>query len=117
MNIRNIYLYLFSFIGLLIVVIGMVQVVDLALNVWVFPDADLYDYGPRYPLELAEPGAELDEKEQAAYEAEMQAYSRAEQTRSRQRQLSGSLAMLLVGVPLYLYHWRIISRERLAANG
>ncbi len=114
MNIRNIYLYLFSFIGLLIVVFGLVQLVDLALNVWVFQDADLYDIGPRYP---GAPEKEMSDAEQAAYDAKIEEYNRSEQIRSRQRQLSNSISMLLVGVPLYLYHWRIITREKSAVDG
>ncbi|MBI5019261.1 hypothetical protein HZB58_03235 [Candidatus Gottesmanbacteria bacterium] len=42
-NVRLIYLYLFSFVGLLTVVIGSVRLVDLGLKVFVFPDADRYE--------------------------------------------------------------------------
>ncbi len=30
----------------------------------------------------------------------------------RQREAAGAIALLLVGLPLYLYHWRTIRRER-----
>jgi len=114
MNIRKLYLYLFSLIGLLIVVFGAIQMVDLALNVFVFPDADLYGDFPRFPGEFQE---ELNAADQAAYEAELAEFNQKEQSRSRQRQLSGALSSLIVGVPLYLYHWRIITREKEQENG
>ncbi len=114
MDIRKLYLYLFSLIGLLIVVIGAVQMVDLALNVFVFPDADRYGDYPRFPGEL---GSDMSDEEQIAYEAQMVEYQEIEQSRSRQRQLSSALAMLVVGLPLYLYHWRTITREKEAAHG
>ena len=108
MNIRSLYLYLFSFIGLLIAVIGTVQIVDLVLTVYVFDEADRYEYRLRAPLE---PGNNLDPEKQAEYEEELREQNERDVLRQRQRQLSGSISMILVGVPLYLYHWRIISRE------
>lgn len=108
MNIRLLYLYLFAFIGLLITVIGAVQLVDLGLTVLVFPESDLYEY---YPARLEEPGAELSAEEQTAYEAEMQEFNAISQIRQRQRQLITALSMIVVGTPLYLYHWGIIKRD------
>jgi hypothetical protein len=109
MNIRNLYLYLFSFIGLLIAIFGAVQLVDLALNTFVFPDADTYGDYPRFPGEYAE---DLSAAEQAEYEERLAEFAEVEQRRNRQRQLSSSLSMLVVGIPLYLYHWRTITREK-----
>ena len=108
MNIRSLYLYLFSFIGLLIAVIGSVQIVDLVLTVYVFDEADRYEYFVRAPLE---PGVELDQEKQAEYEEELQEQHERDVIRQRQRQLSNSISMIVVGVPLYVYHWRTISRE------
>lgn len=111
MNIRLLYLYLFAFIGLLITVIGTIQIVDLGLKVYVFQGADRYEYyaGPR-----VEGSEDVSAEEQAQYEEEMQAINDREQVRQRQRQLSTSISMILVGLPVYLYHWRIISRENQA---
>ena len=108
MNIRSLYLYLFSFIGLLIAVIGTVQIVDLALTVYVFDEPDRFEYYVRAPLE---PGNELDPEKQAEYEEELREQNERDVLRQRQRQLSSAISMIVVGIPLYLYHWRIISRE------
>jgi len=100
-NVRLIYLYLFSFVGLLTVVIGSVRLVDLGLKVFVFPEADRYEYtAPKIPGEPA-PVNETEMREQAA----------RDQTRNRQRDLSNSVAMIAVGLPLYLYHWKTIQKE------
>ena len=108
MNIRSLYLYLFSFIGLLIAVIGTVPIVDLVLTVYVFDEADRYEYFVRSPLE---PGNQVDPEKEAEYQEELREQNERDVLRQRQRQLSNSISMILVGVPLYLFHWRIISRE------
>lgn len=102
LNIRFIYLYLFSFVGLLIVVIGSVRLIDLGLKVFVFPESDRYEYvSPKLPGEPA-PENEESIRQQAA----------RDQKRNRQRELSGAIAMIAVGLPLYLYHWKTIQKEQ-----
>lgn len=102
-NIRLIYLYLFSFVGLLVVVIGSVQLVNLGMKVFVFPESDKYEYMTPAVMPDGEKG-KIDEKQ-------MQAQAARDQRRNRQRDLSNSLAMIVVGLPLYLYHWKTIQKE------
>lgn len=106
-SVRFIYLYLFSFVGLLIVVIGSVQLVNLGLKVLVFPESDRYDYTA--PIiegdKIATQDAQL-----------MKAQAARDQTRNRQRDLSNSIAMIAVGLPLYLYHWKTIQKENKASR-
>lgn len=101
-NIRLIYLYLFSFVGLLTVVIGSVRMVDLGLKVFVFPDSDKYEFTIPVPADGGK--NQLDEKA-------MKANAERDQKRNRERDLSNSLAMIAVGLPLYLYHWKTIQKE------
>jgi len=103
-NIRIFYLYLFSFIGLLIVVMGTVRMVDLGIKVFVFKDADKYMYIT--PVEVTPDGKpiKVDEEKQKKQQEE-------ESKRNRQRELSGAISMIAVGLPLYLYHWRTIQKE------
>lgn len=100
-NIRLIYLYLFSFVGLLVVVIGSVRMVDLGLKVFVFPNADKYEYAAPLP---AEEKMRVDEQA-------MRLQAERDQTRNRQREFSGAFAMIVVGLPLYLYHWKLIQKN------
>ena len=47
--IRVIYLYLFSFVGLVLITVGMVRLVDLGLKVYIFKKADQVLIYPEYP--------------------------------------------------------------------
>lgn len=103
LNLRLLYLYLFSFIGLLITVIGSIQIVDLGLKTYVFKVED-YIYYPE-PVMLEE------ENKLTVSPEEMAKRSIREQANQTKRQLSNSLSMILIGAPLYLYHWSTIKRE------
>ena len=108
-NIRLIYLYLFSFVGLIVFVIGCVRLVDLGLKVIVFKNADIY---VSYPVTPYKDVNDARSKEQIALENEQQQKFQVEESkRNRQREVSSSLAMIIVGGPLYLYHWRSIQKE------
>ena len=105
-NLRLLYLYLFSFVGLLFVVIGSIRLVDLGIKVVVFKGADQYE---SYPISKALP----EEKTDTNYNAEKaQEYQKLENIRQRQRTVSEAAAMILVGIPLYLYHWKLIQKEK-----
>jgi len=105
-NIRLLYLYLFSFVGLLITVIGLIRLADLGIKVYVFRGADQYMTQPR----MAEPTKEtaVDPKLDAKWIEDQ----KMEMQRQRQREFSGAIAMVLIGLPLYLYHWKTIAKEK-----
>ena len=100
-SIRLLYLYLFSFVGLLISIIGSIQLVDLGLKNYVFRVSEYAYYVD--PV--------VSEKQTISPE-EMEKRNKEEQTNQRKRQLSNSIAMILVGVPVYLYHWKTIKKEQ-----
>lgn len=110
-NIRLIYLYLFSFVGLLVTVIGCIRLVDLGLKIYVFKDADRSSYYPS-PKMVREPGVPLmTPEEEKEYEQEMRKTQEVETNKQRQRDTAGALAMIVVGTPLYIYHWKTIQKE------
>ncbi len=125
--IRTIYLYLFALVGLALLTIGTVRFVDMGLKAFVFTQAEdmqrLYQGpGMPYPLERIEKLQEeegLSEEEKATIKRWLADYEDWEKrssqtdpvTAQRHRDASTILAMILVGLPLYLFHWRIISRE------
>ena len=105
-SMRLLYLYLFSFVGLLVTVIGSIQLVDLGIRSVVFTDVDTYNYlRPQFDC-VGENCVETVSKEEALMQA------RDEARKNRQRQLSSSLSMILIAAPLYLYHWRLIKKEK-----
>lgn len=101
-NLRLLYLYLFSFIGLLIVVIGGIQLVNLGLKLAFFKDADKYYIAT--PV-MNEKGVAVESKE------EMEKRQEIEMRNQKQRDFVQSFSMIVVGLPLYLYHWSIIKKE------
>lgn len=100
-NLRLLYLYLFSFVGLLIVVIGSIQLVNLGIKTFILKEADIYEIGPMTKVD----GQVNETKEEA------DARQKREVGRQRQRDLANAVAMIAVGAPLYLYHWKIIQKE------
>lgn len=107
-SIRVLYLYLFSFIGLLIASFGTIRLIELGLKVYVFKGADTFEYAkPAPPPEEKQLTAEdlkIDEESQRKLQER-------ETVRQRQRETAGALAMIFVGTPLYLYHWNTIKKE------
>jgi hypothetical protein len=107
-NIRLLYLYLFSFVGLLIAVIGSIRLIELGMKVYVFNGADQYEY---VTTPIAKDGQNLSNEELTKQSQEEARIRQTENTRQRQREIAGALSMLLVGFPLYKFHWRIIQKE------
>ena len=99
-NIRLLYLYLFSFVGLLISIIGSIQLVDLGIKSYVFKVSEYTYYADQVPTE-----------KMTISPQEMDRRNKEEQSNQRKRQLSNSVAMILVGVPVYLSHWNTIKKE------
>jgi hypothetical protein len=106
--IRSIYLYLFSLIGLILIIIGCIQLTNLALKVLVFPGADQVII---YPTSRIDPEVTADPVEEAIREQEQIEYQTQERSASRQRTAANALAMIIIGTPLYLYHWRAIQNK------
>ena len=111
--IRKIYLYLFTMVGLSLVVIGGVQLVNLGLKAYVFTKADVYYDYPRVMATKApiEPGGEPVEIGQPSQE-EIDEYQTKQKTSQRHRDAANALAYIIVGLPLYLYHWSVIKKDK-----
>jgi|SRR6056297_3321465 len=129
--IRKIYLYLFAIIGLTLLVIGSVRFIDMGLKMFVFTKAEQDEqirqqYKPyinqplsRVELEKIQNSEELSEKEIEAVQQWYKNYQNWQEEQGkidylasrRQEDASLNLALILVGLPLYLYHWRTIKRE------
>ena len=104
LNIRIIYLYLFSAIGLIMVVIALVNTIDLTLRTYVFTEADS-SYYPIARLEVSDKKTTISQEEQERI-AKEQAHAQ------KQREVSNAIALVLVGAPLYLYHWKTIQKTK-----
>jgi len=126
--IRTIYLYLFALLGLVLITIGTVRFVNMGLKIFVFTQAEEDQY-MRYPepsmpyaaapFEKAKEDQALSEEERAQIKTYLEEYKKWKEQRDkidyrlvqRHRDASMNIALILVGLPLYLYHWRIIQKE------
>ncbi|MGM0482741.1 MAG: hypothetical protein ACQEP6_02670 [Patescibacteria group bacterium] len=111
-KLRLVYLYLFSLVGLVLVIIGSVQLINLGLTTWVFTEADEVNVYPTQKMPDPESESEVDPEEEKRMEEERAEYLEKERTARRQRKAAEALAMIIVGLPLYLYHWNMIRKER-----
>jgi hypothetical protein len=113
--IRTVYLYLFSLLGLVLIVIGTVRLVDLGLKTFIFKKADQVVVYPEYPR-VVKPTGETAEKltpeQEEKYKQEQLEYQEREREARKERTAANSIAMIIVGVPLFAYHWRVIQRAK-----
>lgn len=127
--IRTIYLYLFTIVGLALLVTGGVKFIDMGLKMFVFTKAEeperlqqMYYYPTPISvakLETYQESGELTAEEKETLKDFLANYKEWQEkeanidyvTSNRQREASNNLAMIIVGLPLYLYHWRIIKKE------
>lgn len=134
--IRTIYLYLFALLGLVLLTIGGVMLIDLGLKMTLFQKADVerlsrptvISVSPGKTIEEADFVSAVEkcnetcdftdeEKELVqAWLLDYEQWKAQEQeisyiTQRRQRDASKAIAFMLIGFPLYLYHWTVIKKE------
>lgn len=110
-NIRILYLYLFSFVGLLITVIGSIQLVDLGIKTFIFKDADRYVNTYESVPNIKDGLVNTSTEEAKLIKQQRDDAEKINNERNKQRQMATSLSMILVGAPLYFYHWKKIQKE------
>ena len=136
---RTVYLYVATLVGLGLLIAGGVQAFELVLKSTVLKQADveeaMWARQPPMPY-MFDVGRGLSEAdgltdaEKASVRSWLQDYERWDEQRAaydavaarRQRQLATALALVFVGIPVYLYHWLTIRKELgrlmpLPANG
>jgi hypothetical protein len=113
-NIRRVYLYLTSFIGLVLILIGSVQLVNLGLKTWVFTKADdqylncKYRYAEPVPLREGDEARELTDEEKTKQAMDCE----EEKSARKQADAARSIAFILVGAPVWFYHWGKVKADK-----
>ena len=133
--IRTIYLYLFALVGLAMAVVGTSRLVDIGLKQYIFTkaDEDIYRVMPTEPPSpksyLVTQGltdeqkrglTEGQKKAMVQWEIDYENWQASQRTQPKidyktsqtQRNASSALSMIFVGLPLYLYHWSVIKRDK-----
>ncbi|MBN1857229.1 MAG: hypothetical protein JW846_09810 [Dehalococcoidia bacterium] len=128
LTVRTVYLYVATLIGLSLIIAGGVQAFELILKATILTQADaeeeMWARQPPVPYMLdrvkgVTQTVELTEDEQLILRNWMDEYEDWSERQAnldvvaarRQQRAATALALVFVGVPVYLYHWRTIKRE------
>lgn len=108
LTLRKSFLYIFATVGLVLSIIGAVSLLNLGLKTYILTKADNYCYSYAGPV-VDKDGVT---REPSQEETDRQTKQCEEQrTSQKQSQAANAIAMLLVGLPLYGYHWYRIRAE------
>lgn len=121
--IGKVYLYLFSMLGLILIIIGSTGLINLGLKAWVFDTTDPWMNQPPMPpitnkIDTLSTSNELTEQEKELIKQWLQDYedwnknssTRYEKVRNNES-AAKNISLLLVGLPLFLFHWRLIRKK------
>jgi len=115
--IKMIYFYLVALIGLLMVAFSSADLVNIGLRTWVFPKADLNQYPQPTCSDMVVKALDAAETD-AQYQARL---TDCEKTRisddearaiQKQKDAVRDISFIVVGIPLFLYHWIVIRKDR-----
>jgi len=102
-KLRNVYLYLVSFVALMMILIGLIFTVQNITDV-LFPT----NYNYAMPIDKTQVQTA---EEKRAYE-ESQKINEKNQRTDSQKNVAKSIAVVLVALPTFAYHWRKIEKEK-----
>lgn len=103
-KLRSLYLYLVSFVSLMMILMGVIFTVQNITDV-MFPTN--YYYEP-YPTDKL---GELSEEEQQKYEETQERYQDNLRVESK-KNVAKSVAVVIVALPTFIYHWRKVEKEK-----
>ncbi len=109
LTLRKTFLYIFASVGLVLSIIGTVSLINLGLKSYVFTKADNYCFN--YSAPLVDKEGNSTDRSQAQIDQDRK-NCEEQRTSSKQSQASNAIAMLLVGLPLYGYHWYTIRKDK-----
>lgn len=107
--IKTIYFYLVSFVALLMIVLPGANLIDLTMRNFVFHVAT-YDFYPTTPVitpdgsKVPTPTNQADDKKRFD----------EQQTNQMKRDIARDVSFLLVGIPLFIFNWRLIRRNKVS---
>lgn len=121
--IRTIYLYIVVLVSLIFTGVGAGTILNTGLKYYVFPEAErksYFDcnYEPPMASYPSKEGATAEQKEQL--DALITDYKKWKEERTgdncirpaRQNKIIDAFTMLIIALPICLFHWRIIKRDK-----
>lgn len=125
-TVRTFYLYVVSLLSLIFLAIGIGNLANTTLKATIFKEAEKRDYSVcySYPYYISSvdlknlEGLTVDQNEKIEsmirdYEAWQETNTGESCYRSeRENRIVNSLTMILIALPLYIFHWAIIKKEK-----
>ena len=132
-TIRTIYLYTVALISLVFLAVGTGNLINASLKAYVFQEAEKKDYSMcnSYPYFVSSIDAEaiknagqITEDQKTQIDNLIRDYDKwkEENTGSnciraeRQKRMLDAVTMIIIALPLHLFHWRIARKEKLEAE-
>ena len=114
--IKTLYLYLVSFVALMMLVVSAVDILNIILKTFIFTKADNYDYYAVPAMCETRPlpaGATTTPPTPDCIKDTEANKKSAEENRvaQRQRDLVRDISMFVVGIPLFAFHWKLARRK------
>lgn len=107
-KLRSIYLYLVSFVSLMMIIMGVIFTVQNITDV-IFPTNYYYEMYP------AEKMGDLSEEEKQKYEENQKKYYENTIIESK-KNVAKSVAVVVVALPTFVYHWKKVEKEKNEQN-
>lgn len=114
--IKTLYLYLVSFVALMMVIFSTADMVNIILRTFIFTKADqnYYNYPtPTCPIPAPEETSGTKGYPGCVNQEEQMKIDKNNQDAQRQRDLVRDISMIVVAVPMFAYHWRIIRKREI----
>jgi hypothetical protein len=111
--IKKVYLYLVSLISLIIIIWGATMLVNMGLKA-VLDVEDYVSYPSQYcsaPKPMGDMSIAPDQSCDPDFQAKMEEADKKNRANNKKRETAQALALLIVGTPVFLYHWKLARKE------
>lgn len=124
--VRTIYLYIAALVSLIFIAVGTGNLLNTALKTYIFPKAEKGGYSrcnvqpPIYGLEKGGYATIATEDRKVQLENMLRDYEQWKAdnagdecyVQERQNNIVNALTMMLIALPIFAIHWRIIKKEK-----
>lgn len=122
-NVRNLYLYLVSLVGIVLVIVGSISLINTGIKWWILgPENVSSDFrwrvqecsNPKWiPAPEGKAGNEVERTDVEVEKCVLNTKKLAKEAGivEIKQDISWAVAMLIVALPVWLYHWRTIQKD------
>ena len=108
--IKKLYLYVVSLVGLVLIIIGSVILVNMGLKS-LLGVQDYVNYPQMCAAQPATPDGTKNEVCDPDFQAKQMAADKENQKNNKKRDVAQAIAFIIVGVPVFWYHWKLARKE------